>query len=130
MIFQKSRELLRSPPSFRLSDEFIGKVKDSEKLKEFAINDQSTTVFLAQNKEYLLHTFRNETSKFYETRNYNDRNHFLAIYSKNDYQFIKEVPLSGAPLGYTKEGYIITLVNDNPNNFKIKFLEIKKVINS
>ncbi|NGP88716.1 hypothetical protein [Fodinibius halophilus] len=128
--FSRIKRISRPPPSFRLSDEFIDKVKDVQKVKEFTINDQSTTVFLAQTDEYILLPFRNETSKFYNTRNYNDRNHFLAIYSKNNFQFIKEIPLSGAPLGHTKGGYIITLVNDNPSNFKIRFLEITKDINS
>lgn len=114
------------PPSFNLSENFMGMVRTIQEYQDFLINEQSTTIFLTQTDDYIILPFRNETAEFFRTRNFNDRKHFLAVFSKEDYSFVDEIPLEGAPLGSTKEGYIITLVNDNPDNFQLKLLEIQK----
>lgn len=114
------------PPSFKLSDKFVEMVSDVPSLQDFLINDQSISIFLAHTEDYIVLPFRNETSEFNMTRNFNAREHFLAVFSKEDYKFVDEIPIDGAPLGRTKEGYIITLVNRNPDNFQIKFLEIQE----
>lgn len=114
------------PPSFKLSDQFLEIAGNMQNVRDFLINEQSSSIFLAHTKDYIVLPFRNETSDFFITRNFNDREHFLAVFSKEDYKFIDEIPIDGAPLGRTKEGYIITLVNRNPDNFQIKFLKIQE----
>lgn len=112
------------PPSFKLSDEFIDRVQNVSTYQEYLIEDQSVTSFLTHTDRYLLLIFRNETQAFYDTRDVTEREHYLAVYSRKDYSLIGEVPVDGAPLGFTKEGYIITLKNSDPYNFQIELLDV------
>lgn len=114
------------PPSFRLSEEFIDEVRNPHEYRNFLIDKQSVTLFPAFNDELVMLLFRNETEMFYDTRDFTDRNHFVAAWSRDDFSFLGEVSIDGAPLGVTKEGYIITLLNDSPDNFRLQLIGVNK----
>lgn len=114
------------PPSFRLSEEFIDEVRNPQEYRNYLIEKQSVTLFPAFNDELIMLLFRNETEVFYDTRDFTDRNHFVAAWSKDDFSFLGEVPINGAPLGMTKEGYIIILINDSPDDFRFQFIKVNK----
>ncbi len=119
--FSKQERVEFIPPSFRLSDRFIEMIDvgGQKEYQDFLIEEQSMSLLLAYTDNYLLHIFRNETELFFETRNFMDREHYVAVYSIEDYSFLGEVQLEGAPLGVTKEGYIINLVDDDPIHLEL-----------
>lgn len=114
------------PPSFRLSEEFIDEVRNPHEFRNYLIDKQSVTLFPAFNDELIMLLFRNETEAFYDTRDFTDRNHFVAAWAKDDFTFLGEVSIDGAPLGVTKEGYIITLLNDSPDDFRLQLIAVDK----
>jgi hypothetical protein len=116
----------QKPPSFRLSDEFIDEVRNPQEYRTHLIDNQSVTLFPAFNDELILLLFRNETETFYDTRDFTDRDHFVAAWSKEDFSFLGEALVDGAPLGVTKEGYIITLINDSPDDFRLQLIKIRE----
>jgi hypothetical protein len=116
-----------TPPSFKLSDRFIEMIDVGEQTayQDFLIEEQSMSLLLAHTDKYLLLLFRNETEQFYETRNFMDREHFVAIFSIEDYSFMGEARIEGAPLGVTKEGFVINLVNDDPIHLELVEVALK-----
>jgi len=104
------------PEHFKISDRFIDMIEAGEQMayRKFLIEEQSMSLLLSQNDDFLMLLFRNDTEEFYETRNFLDREHFIAVYSLDDYSFLGERQIDGAPLGTTKEGFLINLVNDDP----------------
>ncbi|MCC5913274.1 MAG: hypothetical protein JJU46_02760 [Balneolaceae bacterium] len=114
------------PPSFKLSDQFIDEVQNQSEYFEFLIEEQSVSLFPAFTEELILLVFRNDTEAFYETRNFTDRDHFIAAWNADDFTFMGEIPVEGAPLGVTKEGYLITLMNDEPNDFRLNLIGVRQ----
>ncbi|MEX0905368.1 MAG: hypothetical protein WD604_10465 [Balneolaceae bacterium] len=112
------------PPSFKLSERFIDMVENQEEYREFLIEEQSMSLLLTHNKDHILLLYRNDTPEFYETKNFIDRHHFVAVYSKEDFSFLGETRIKGAALGTTKEGYLITLLNDDPDDFRLNLIEV------
>lgn len=112
------------PPSFRLSDKFIDYVSNIDAIREFTVNEQSLSIFIGHTNKYIILPFRNNSLNFFETRNYADRTHYIAVYSRDDYSLIGEYQVQGVLLGMTKEGYLISLINDNPENLTVHLLEI------
>lgn len=113
------------PPSFKLSDRFIDVVRDFDEMEDFLIEEQSSSILITHNKDHIFLAFRNETPEYFESRDYRDRDHYLAVYSREDYSLIGEVPLEGVPMGTTEEGYIITLLDDDPDNFTLKLISAR-----
>lgn len=110
------------PPSFNLSYKFKRMVYDRQTHSDYLVNEQSMSTLLALNKKYLYHFFRNESPDFPTTLNLLSRDYYVALYSREGYNFIGEKRMGGIPLGTTKEGYIIMLTDDAP--LKIQFVEI------
>lgn len=112
----KTGRIEQVPESFKLSDRFIDMIEAGEQMdyRRFLIEEQSVSLMLSQNDQFLMLLFRNDTEEFYETRNFIDREHFIAVYSLDDYSYLGEERIDGAPLGATKEGFLINLVNDDP----------------
>ncbi|MEX1269868.1 MAG: hypothetical protein WEA56_12730 [Balneolaceae bacterium] len=102
------------PQLFKISENFIDMVENIEEYREFLIDEQSMSILLTHNEDYILLLYRNDTAEFYETRNFIDRHHYVAVYSKEDFSFLGQTTIDGAALGTTKEGYLISLVNDDP----------------
>lgn len=112
------------PPSFRLSDEFIGVIRDVSRMSEFVTEEQSIFSFVFHTDQFIVVPFRRSSDAFRKSRDYQDRTHHLAVYSRDDYRFIGEIPVDTVPLGYTREGYLISLVDDNRNNFRLQLSEV------
>lgn len=113
------------PPSFKLSDQFIDEVQNQVEYRDFLIEEQSVTLFPGFTDDLILLLFRNDTEAFHESRGFPDRDHFLAAWSKNDLSYQGELPIDGAPLGVTKEGYVISLMNDEPDDFRLNLLKVR-----
>jgi hypothetical protein len=126
--FSKITRIDNMPPSFKLSNEFVPVVQNYREFREYLIEEQSISTFIAHTTDYILLAFKNETAAFYESREYTQRKHFLAVYSRKDFSLLGEIKIDGAPMGTTKEGYLISLIDDNPDNFVIKLLEIEQKI--
>lgn len=114
------------PPSFKLSDRFIDEVQNQIEYRDFLIEEQSVALFPAFTDDLILLLFRNDTEAFHESRDFTERDHFIAAWSKEDLTFFGEQPIDGAPLGVTKEGYIISLMNDKPDDFRLNLLEVER----
>ncbi|HLR90618.1 MAG TPA: hypothetical protein VK040_06645 [Balneolaceae bacterium] len=115
------------PPSFMLSNTFISTVYDMETYREFRRDEQSSNTKIFSNDQFIITSFFNNTTEFIENLDFLDRNYFLAAYSKNDFSFVDELKVDGAIYGITRQGYLIEIIDDNPENFTIRFLDIQPV---
>ncbi|HLR90619.1 MAG TPA: hypothetical protein VK040_06650 [Balneolaceae bacterium] len=115
------------PPSFKLSDTFVSTVYDFAAHQEFRRDEQSTNMIVSHNEHYVITSFFNNTTEFIETRDSLTRNYFLAVYDRETYSFIGELPVEGTIAGTTRQGYLIEIIDDNPENFTIRFLDIQPV---
>lgn len=113
------------PASFRLSDDFISLIEDPVSFEAFLINEQSVTSHITHTDELLLLTWFNETEEFYQSRDYREREYHIAAFDRSDYTYYGEVKIEGAVMGSTSEGYLIELVDDDPDNFTVRFLEVR-----
>lgn len=95
--------------------------------QEFRRDEQSTNRIVSHNEHYVITSFFNNTTEFIENLDFLDRNYFLAAYSKNDFSFVDELKVDGAIYGITRQGYLIEIIDDNPENFTIRFLDIQPV---
>lgn len=112
------------PNSFMLSDKSYRMVGSPQQFQSYLRDEQSVSLSLHHNENYLFHIFRNEgeasNSQF---RVINDSHHFVAVYDKRTLEFLGEIKLEGAILGSTKEGYLIMLKDEK--EYEFQFLDIK-----
>ncbi len=114
----------RMPKSFMLSEEFTSIVEDMASFEAFLINEQSVTSHITHTDEQLLLIWFNETEEFFQGRDYREREYHIAAFDRSDYTYYGEVKIEGAVMGSTSEGHIIELVDDDPDNFTVRFLEV------
>lgn len=113
------------PPSFMLSNEFIDMIEDISDYEEFLITEQSMTSHITHDEAHIIQTFFNETREYFESRDHRARDHYIAVYDRENLSFLGELQLEGAAMGSTNNGHIIELVDDDPENFTIRFLNVK-----
>lgn len=89
-------------------------------------SEQSLSIELAFNKNYLIHVFRNMhhnvTSNSFRFYLYD---YYAAVYDSETIAFLGEIQLSGAVLGSTKERYLIALTNEG--TYEMQLLEIQNL---
>lgn len=112
------------PESFKLSDEFIEMIYDREAYHDLLVNEQSSSLFVYDNEEHIILIFRQATEDYFESRDFNDFIHRAAIYSKKNYSFIGEISIDGIPMGSTKEGYLINMLNEDQDEYRIQLLNV------
>jgi len=110
------------PPSFNISDKFVSMVFSKREFSRYLAEEQSLSLHIAHSDKYIFHVFRNGGSFDPANPNLNDRNHYVAVYSKKNLEYMGETKLNGAVLGYTKDGNLIVLGDES--TFVIKFIEI------
>lgn len=110
------------PPSFNLSDKFFKFVSNPREWIDYLSEEQSLSLRLTYSENYIFHVFRNERKAYSQPRNYNDSDHFIAIYNKHNFDYLGEVKLPGAVLGSTKNGELIVLTDEL--NSEIQFFRI------
>src|SRR5690625_3853592 len=107
-----------------LSNTFISTVYDMETYREFRRDEQSSNTKIFSNDQFIITSFFNNTTEFIENLNFLDRNYFLAAYSKNDFSFVDELKVAGAIYGINCLDYLIEIIDDNHENFTIRFLHL------
>ena len=70
--------------------------------QEFRRDEQSTNRIVSHNEHYVITSFFNNTTEFIETRDSLTRNYFLAVYDRETYSFIGELPVEGTITGTTR----------------------------
>lgn len=110
------------PPSFRMSEKFITMTSSARRWSQFLAEEQSITLKIAHSRDHIYQVFRNESKEFRQHRLLNESDHFVAVYDKENRQFLGEIKIPGAVLGSTKEGYLIILKNEE--TFTIQLIEI------
>jgi hypothetical protein len=113
------------PPSFMLSDKFIKMVTDPREMTRFLSEEQSLSLRIAYSDKYIFLIFRNERNIFSQPRNFNDSDHYVAVYNKKNLEYLGEAKLPGAVLGSTKDGALIMLKDER--DMIIQFIEINPV---
>lgn len=113
------------PPSFNLSDTFISTVYDLEAYREFRRDEQSSNTEIFSTDQYIITSFFNNTTEYIDFQNFRDRDYYLAIYSIDDFSLIDELEVNGVIYGITRQGYLIEVLDDDPENFTIRFLDIQ-----
>lgn len=93
------------PFSFKLSDKFITMVSGPQQMTKFLSEEQSTGLHLGHDEFNIYHAYQNERI-YSQVRNFNDSDHFVAVYSKEDLNYIGEAELSGGCFRlYKRWGY-------------------------
>lgn len=119
----KSKQLVgntdRIPSSFMLSNKFVTMVTNSNTITKYLSEEQSLSLYLGQDDSYIYHVFRNEKGEFNQRKVLNDSDHYVAVYNKEDLSYVDETKLPGAVLGFTKEGTLIVLKDENEMRFQI-----------
>jgi len=113
------------PPSFMISNKFITMVTNPREWTRFMSEEQSASLHIFDTDKYIYHVFRNENNIYKQPRNMNDSDHFVAVYDKENLEFLGEIKLPGAVLGSTKDGKLIVLGNES--KFEIQFISINPV---
>lgn len=111
------------PPKFMLSEKFITMVTNPTEMIRFQTEEQSLSLMLATNDRYIFHIYRNDNYTKIGNRYLNERNHYVAVYNKENLSYIGYVKVPGAILGSTKDGYLI-MIRDEAS-MQIQFLDIK-----
>ncbi len=114
--YQKRTEV--KPKSFMLSDKFISMVGSKSSMARFLSQEQSTSLHLAHSDKYLFHIFRNEARAVEDVRILNDSEHFVAVYDKENLDYLGELMLPGVAMGSTKNGELIILKDENTSEFQ------------
>lgn len=112
------------PESFRLSNEFIPMIYDRQAYQDLLIDKQSSSLFVYNNEKYIILIFRQATEDYFKTRDFNDFIYKAAVYSKEDYTFAGEISIDGVPMGTTKEGYLINMLNENQEEYRVQLLNV------
>ncbi len=113
------------PPSFMLSDKFVSFVSNPREWTRYLNEEQSVNLRLAYSDKYILNTFRNGNNVYSQPRNFNDSDHFVAVYDKHTLSYLGEIKMPGTVLGYTKRGELIVLTDER--NSELQFLKIEPV---
>ena len=75
--------------------------------------------------QYLGNFYINGTEDWFETKDLNDLNYYLAVYSRKDYQLMDVIPFQYRLIGvYNEQFYFIE--DEDPDNFRIGVYEIVK----
>src|SRR5690625_7184568 len=111
-------------PSLKLSYTYLSTVYDYAAQQEFRRDEQSTNMIVSHNEHYVITSFFNNTTEFIETRDSLTRNYFLAVYDRETYSYIGGLPVEGTIAGTTRQGYLIEIIDDNPDTLTIRFLDI------
>lgn len=112
------------PPSFKLSDKIISTVNDFAAHQKFRRDEQSTTMIISHTDQFIFSSFFNNTTEFIDTRDPKTRDYFVAVYNIEDYSFAGELAVDGAIYGTTRQGYLIEVIDDNPESFTIRLLDV------
>lgn len=112
------------PESFKISEQFTEMVYDREAFQDMLINKQSSSIFIFNNEKYIILVFRQATENYFKHRDFNDFIYDAAVYSKYNYSLIDEIPIHGIPMGATKEGYLINMLNENQDEYTIQLLDV------
>lgn len=115
------------PPSFMLSDTFVSRVYDMEAYREYRRDEQSSNTKIFSTEQYIITSFFNNSTDYIETQDFLSRNYFLAVYSKDDFSFVDELKVENAIFGITRQGYLIEIIDDDPENYTIRLLDIRPV---
>lgn len=107
------------PFSFMLSDKTLRMVSSSNSITKYLSEEQSLSLYLGQDDFFIYHVFRNENGEFNQRRVLNDSYYFVAVYSKENLSYIGETKLPGAVLGFTKDGALIVLKDEDEMRFQI-----------
>lgn len=71
-------------------------------------------------KNLIFHPYQNMTLEFYRTQDPYETDYFYAAYLKDTKEYIGDLVFDGRiPLGVTKDCSILTLIDDNPDDFKL-----------
>lgn len=120
----KDKRITNKPSEFNLSNEITSFVQGMQAWQEYLITEQSSTHGLFHTEDYLIHVFWNATEAYFDTENFIDRNDYIAIYDRDNYSYIGQKEMEGAVTGITREGYLIEWIDDNPDNFELRLLNI------
>lgn len=119
----KSKKLVgntdKIPSSFMLSDKTLRMVSSPNSITKYLSEEQSLTLYLGQDDSFIYHVFRNDNGVFKQRRVLNDSDHYVAVYRKKDLSYIGEAKLPGAVLGFTKDGTLIVLKDEDDMRFQI-----------
>lgn len=111
------------PPMFMLSEKFITMVTNPTEMIRFQTEEQSLSLMIETNDKYIFHVYRNDNYTKMGNRYLNERDHYVAVYNKENLSYIGSVKVPGAILGSAKDGYLIMI--EDETTMQIQFLDIK-----
>lgn len=121
---EKITRIDHQPPSFMLSDTFYSQVYDLQAFHEFRESEQSISKIIVPGEHFLKLVFYNDTMEAFEARDFTKRHFYIALYDRDDYSFVEEIPVNGPVYGATRSGELIVVHDDDPENFQIEIIEI------
>ena len=108
--------------NFRKADDNISQFQSQAEIQEQSIGLSFVgDIYLTE--RYLLLHFENVTEEFYQTRDHNEKNHFLKVYDRKTHEFYNELELPNI-IGQVVDNNIYLIEDDNPEHYTIGVYEI------
>ena len=108
--------------NFRKAEDNISQFQAQQEIQEQSIGLSFVgDIYLTEN--YVLLHFENVTEEFYQTRDHNEKNHFLKVYDRKTHEFYNELELPYI-IGSVADNDIYLIEDDNPENYTIGVYEI------